>query len=213
MLDPEPHEPGGVVAVDGGPTIRAVGEVARGAVAAVGVDDHGDEAVVASAVDGRREPYAHRAHAAPGEPEHGPLRGGARAHLITRHVLLTGDPAGPHAGDARGDRERPVGAGEDLAEHLDRGAIGRGGLRELTGKGDVVAEREVDDGIGLLGPRLQDVDVLDVAAQDLGARRSDLLSGGIGASQTEDVMSLGEELGMTADPIQPDAPVTNVCAS
>ncbi len=42
-----------------------------------------------------------------------------------------------------------------------------------------MAEGEVDDAVGLLGAGPQDVDVLDVAAQNLGAGRSDRLGGGV----------------------------------
>jgi hypothetical protein len=62
----------------------------------------------------------------------------------------------------------------------------------VAAPGDVVAEGEVDDAVGLLGAGPQDVDVLDVAAQDLGAGRGDLLGGGVRAGQAEDLVSLGE---------------------
>src|SRR5205807_294257 len=117
-LDPEAYKPRCVTAVDRGPAVLAVADIAGGAVAAVGVDDPGDEPMVAGAVDGRREPHAHRPHAALGE---------------------------------------------------------RAG--------------------GLLGALPQDVDVLDVAAQDRGARRGDLVGGGVRAGQAEDLVSLGEEFG------------------
>ncbi len=195
VLDPKPDEVGGVATVDRCPAVLAVADVARGAVAAVGVDDPGDEAVVAGAVDRGCEADAHRPHAPLGEREQGQLRGGARAHLIGRHVLLGGDPAGLQAGDARGDGERPAAASEHLAEDFDRGAIGRGGLLEAAGPGDVVAEGEVDDAVGLLGARPQDVDVLDVAAQDLGAGRGHPVGGGVRAGEADNLVAVGEEFG------------------
>jgi hypothetical protein len=58
-----------------------------------------------------------------------------------------------------------------------------------------VPEGQVDDPVGLFGARAQDVDVLDVAAQDLGAGRDDLLSGRVRPGQAEDLVPLGEEFG------------------
>ncbi|MGH3262101.1 MAG: hypothetical protein ACRDNS_08920 [Trebonia sp.] len=42
----------------------------------------------------------------------------------------------------------------------------------------------MDDAVGALGARAQHVEVLDVAAQELGAGRGDLLSGGVRAGQS-----------------------------
>jgi hypothetical protein len=43
----------------------------------------------------------------------------------------------------------------------------------MTSPGDVVAEGQMNNGVGLLGACPQQVDVLEIAAQDLGAGRSE----------------------------------------
>ena len=63
-----------------------------------------------------------------------------------------------------------------------------------------MAEGEVHDAVGLLGARPQNLDVLDVAAQDLGAGAGDVLGGGVRAGQAEDLVSLGKEFGDNGRP-------------
>ena len=151
---------------------------------------------------GRREADAHRAHSALGERQRRALVEDPAARPRERfgRVALGGDLARLYPGDTRGDGERPVAAAERLAERLDRCLISGDGRVEVAGEGDVVAEGQVNDGVGRFGALPQHVDVLDIAAQDLCAGGGDLLSGGVRARQAENPVSLGEELGNDGRP-------------
>ena len=58
-----------------------------------------------------------------------------------------------------------------------------------------MAEGEVDDGVGGGSARPQDVEVVDRAAQHLGAERVDGRGRLVGAGQTDHLVAGGEELG------------------
>ena len=55
--------------------------------------------------------------------------------------------------------------------------VGGDGGVEITGEGDVVAERQVNDRVGLGRGIAQDVEVGDLAAPDLGTGGGDRLGG------------------------------------
>ncbi len=63
------------------------------------------------------------------------------------------------------------GAGEHVRERLDRRPVARHVGGEVA---EVVLEREVDDGIRVGGALLQDVQVVERAAQDIRAHRRHL---------------------------------------
>ncbi len=119
-LDPEPDQPGGVEAVDRGPAVDAFADVGAGR--PVSRDDPGDEAVVAVAMDRGGEADADRTDPAFGERQGRALVAGPAARTGQRFgdVALGGDRARLQAGEALGDRQRPVAAGQRLAERLDR---------------------------------------------------------------------------------------------
>ncbi len=196
-LDPEPDQTGGVGAMDRGPAVDALADVGGRAGRAVSRDDHRDEAVVAVAVDGRGEADADRAHPALGERKRRALVEDPAARPGERlgHVALGGERARLQAGDARGDRQRPIGPGQRLAERLDRGPVRADGGLEVAGEGDVVAEREVDDAVALGRRGAQHVKIADIAAADLGAGGGDGLGGRVGAGEAEDLVIGCEQLG------------------
>ena len=107
-----------------------------------------------------------------------------------------------------GDDERPVGAGERLAERLDRAAVGVGRALEVARERDVVLERQVDHAVGRAGCLAQCVEIVERAALNLSAGGAERSGRGIRAGQAEDLMAGAESSGTTAEPIQPDAPVT-----
>ena len=105
-FEAEPEHPRGVEAVDGGPAVLARADVAGDALIAGGGDDHGHEAVVALAMDGRREAHDDRAHVVGRQGER-QLRGGdARVDAVLRRVRLGAHAAGREPERARGDQER-----------------------------------------------------------------------------------------------------------
>ena len=59
----------------------------------------------------------------------------------------------------------------------------------------LVLEGEVDHAVGLGGGGLQTVEVVEIAAADLGAERGDGLGGGVGAGQADDLVAVVEKLG------------------
>ena len=83
-------------------------------------DRYGDEPVIARAVHGRREPQADRVHAALDELQREVLRAAARRvrAVERRRVGLGGRPARGQGGDAGGEQERTVAAGQRVADRL-----------------------------------------------------------------------------------------------
>ena len=62
-----------------------------------------------------------------------------------------------------GDHERAVRAGERVAEHLDRTAVGGGGALEVAAEGEFVLEGEVDHAVGPGGLFSQRIEVVEAA--------------------------------------------------
>ena len=82
-------------------------------------------------------------------------------------VPFGGDAARRDPERAGGDDERPVRAGERLAEDLDGAAVRVGGALEVAREGDVVLEREVDHAVGRGRARPQAVEIVERAALHL----------------------------------------------
>ena len=123
-------------------------------------------------------------------------------------IVLRGRPALGEAGDARGEQEGAAGAGERVADDLDRGSLGCGRVGRV---GPVVLVREVDDGLGGLGTGTDAREVVEVAAADASpfawraaAEASDLASPVTSCPAARSSSTV-------AEPIHPEAPVTKTC--
>ena len=123
-------------------------------------------------------------------------------------IVLRGRPGLGEAGDARGQQEGAAGAGERVADDLDRGSLGCGRVGRV---GPVVLVREMDDGLGGLGASTDAREIIEVAAADAGpfacsaaAEASDLASPVTSCPAARSSSTV-------AEPIQPEAPVTNTC--
>ena len=151
-FDREPVEARGVEAVDGGPAVGAVADVRRDALLAGDRDQARDEAVVALAVHGRREPDDRGPDAALGKGERRVLRGDSGPRGV-EHVRF-----GPEAVrlERRASQREPSvpevitnglsEPSERLADRLDGAQVGsRAASRHV---GEVVVEGEVDDAVG-----------------------------------------------------------------
>ena len=173
-LEREPEQACRVEAVHGGPAARSVAQVAGDALVAGDGDESRHEAVVAVAVHGRWEPEHGRADAAGGEGEcelgGGPTGAGTRAEggrrLLVVSVLFGCEAARREPERPRGDDERPVGAGEGLAEGFDCPAICVGRALEVARLHPLVLEGEVDDAVRGRCCGAKDVEVVEVAALD-----------------------------------------------
>ena len=102
-----------------------------------------------------------------------------------------------------------LGARERLADRLDGAADRRRRALEVAREREVVLEREVDHAIGGLGRRSQAVEIIEAAAPHLCPGRGERIGRGIRASEPDDLMARAESSRTTAEPIRPDAPVTN----
>ena len=160
QLHREAEEACGIRAMDGRPAVDAVAQVAGHTLVACDVDQRGDESMITSAVNRRRETEHRRANPARRERQRVVRIGQPGMH-----------PGGPHRGDRfgiapiafgrdaarrqsqrpRGDDQRTAGALERRAEGLNRKAVRLGGAREPSREGDVVLERQVDDAIRSFG--------------------------------------------------------------
>ena len=144
-------QPRRVGAVDGRPAVGAVARVAGDALRAGDAGDRRDEAVVAGAVDGRREPQAHRADATVDELEREVL---ARRRAASRgRGTATGRPRWPGGPGCRpatpeASRNGRPAAGERVADGLHGGPLGR--VRDGR-VGEVVLVGEMEDGVGVRG--------------------------------------------------------------
>ena len=119
--------------------------------------------MVAFAVHGRREPEADRPHALVDVVERKVLGAAAQGvgTVRRRRVVLGGRASEHKSGDAGGQEERAVRAGQRVADRLDRDAFG---AVRLGGVAPVVLVGEVDDGLGVGRACAQAVEVVEVAA-------------------------------------------------
>ena len=117
-------------------------------------------------------------------------------------VELGGQASELQPEQAGGNEQGPVGPCERLAEDLHGTAVRVGGALEVARECDLVLEGEVDHAIGLLRATAQHVEVVEGAAQRLGARAAKSIGGGIRASEPDDLVVGAEELGnhRRADP-------------
>ena len=198
----------------GRPAVGAVVDVAGDACVASDADDGGHEAVVALTVDGRRKPQDRRSHAAIGQRER-ELRGlPTRPHASLMGsvevvpVMLGREPPGRGEEGSGGEDERAVRAGERLAERLDCTAICVSSLLETAAERQLVVEGEVDHALGRGGLFSKRFEVVEAAAAHLDARGGERGCGGVRAGEPDDSCPAPSSSGTTADPIQPDAPVT-----
>src|ERR1700691_3640854 len=105
-------------------------------------------------------------------------------------IVLRGRPARGEAGDARGEQEGPVGAGERIAYGLDCGSLGRGRGGHV---GEVVLVREMDDGFGGLGASPDAREIVEVTPADVSPLGLDGGGGSIGPGEPGDLMPGGEK--------------------
>jgi hypothetical protein len=152
-------------------------------------------------VHGRREAQAHGVHAAADEFEREILAAAARrVRAVERGwIVLRGRPARGEAGHAGGEQEGTAGAGERVADGLDRGALGCGRVGRV---GPVVLVREVDDSLGGLGASTDAREVVEVTAADASPLRLEGSGGGVGPGEPGDLMPGGEKFtdGVGTDP-------------
>lgn len=122
-----------------------------------------------------------------------------------RRVLLGHLAALRHAGDAGGQQEGTARTGEGVADRPHGLPFGAGGV---GGAGEVVLVGEVDDGLGGLGARPDAVEVVEVTAADPDALRGE--RGGRASERASPSTSwpAASSSSTTAEPIQPEAPVT-----
>ena len=80
---------------------------------------------------------------------------------------------------------------------------------EVSPRHRLVLEGQVDDAVGLGGRLVQAVEVVEVAAADLGAGGLERGGRAVGAGQADDLVAGPSSSGTTAEPMCPDAPVTN----
>ncbi len=158
-----------------------------------------DVPVISQAVNGRREPHDRRADAAVGERER---ELGVRQPRRCRRVGLTPvqlgrNPARCEPERPRGDHERPLGAGQRLAERLDRQAVGLRAAYEVARKREVVPEREVEHAVRRGGGAAKDVEIVErsPALALLGPGCREGLRGGIRPGEPDDLMTRAEQLG------------------
>ena len=189
----EPEEARRVEPVDGGPAIGPAADVGRDAVGAGDVDQLRDEAVVALTVDRRGKPEQRSAHAALRERERGLVGGDAvdppePGRGESSSVL---DLAGLEQRDPRGDDEGFAGAGERLADGLDRAqvrAIAAGQVAE------VVDERGEDDAVGLGRALAQSVEIVERAVVDVRSGARERRGDAVRTGEPEHVMARLEQV-------------------
>jgi hypothetical protein len=105
-------------------------------------------------------------------------------------VVLAGRPALGEAGHARGEEEGAAGAGQRVADGLDRGSLGGDRVGRV---GPVVLVREVDDGFGCLGAGPDAPEIVEVAAADLRPFCLERGGGSVGSGEPGDLMPGGEK--------------------
>ena len=92
-----------------------------------------------------------------------------------------------------------------LHERLDGGALGAPGAGHV---GEVVLEAQVDDGVGRLGAGAQAVEVVEAAAAGVAPAAMTAAAEASERARPTTVWPAASSSGTTAEPIQPDAPVT-----
>ena len=97
-------------------------------------------------------------------------------------------PALGEAGHAGGEQEGAVGPDQRVADGLDGGPLGGGGRGRV---GPVVLVREVNDGLGVLGPGPDAPEVVEVTAADAGPLGLEGGGGSVGPGQAGDLVSGG----------------------
>ena len=211
LLQRQAEQARGVEAVHGGPAVGAVADVAGDALVAGDADQGGHEAVVAVAVHGRaraaRPTSGRRGRRARARPRC--VGAAARRARRRRGAVRPRSRRGPARARATPEAitNGRSGARERLAERLDR-ARGRRRPRPPSRRDEVVLEGEVDDAVGRGGAGAQAVEVVEGAAVHLGPGGGEGRGRGVRAGEPEDLVAGAESSGTTAEPIQPDAPVT-----
>jgi hypothetical protein len=183
-LDGDAIEPSGVLAVYGRPAALAGSDVRRDASLTRDLHEHMGKALVARAVDGRRQAYHRGAHAAARARKRQPLTrdtpGGDRSRA--GRYVLGADGAVRDARDARSRDEHlrgRVAGGEAAEERVDGAQVHARGRRDPrepcqvcephrdqprhVERGEVVVEGAMDDRVGPLRGGEQHADVGEVA--------------------------------------------------
>ena len=106
-------------------------------------------------------------------------------------VLLGPDAAGSKAERSGRDDQRPVAAREDGADGLDGQQVGP---RRLFHPGEVVVVAEVDDAVAGGRAGAQAVEVVQIAAQNLGAKAGNGRRRGIGPGEAHQLLSGSDQL-------------------
>ena len=191
-VEREPHQAGGVAAVDGGPAVRSVADVARDALLARDAREDGREAVVALAVDGGGEAQRHRPDAAVRSVEGQNFDASARRVRPAERarVVLGRDPPGRDQRDSGGEQERLAGPLQRVEEGLHDGALRRPGGGEVA---EVVLEGQVDDRVGRRRGGVQRPEVVEVARDRCDSGGAQPVGRPLVPRQSGDLMSRGEK--------------------
>ena len=78
---------------------------------------------------------------------------------------------------------------------LGGGHVGVDRAHEVAGPHRLVLEGEMDDAVGLSGGGRQTVEVVEIAAADLGAHGGNGLGRSVGAGEADDLVAVVEKLG------------------
>ena len=166
LFEGQAKESGRVLTVDRGPSIRAVTDICRDARSTSGCDQKWDEPVVSWAVNGWRQPHDAGSHSLIGEGATGLLARHSKAaeRLGIGRILLGAEMSGLHHQRARCTDERLAGPSQGLPKRVDRRAIPPS---HILGIGEIAAKGHMDDAAGGPSTLLQDVEILQRAAQNV----------------------------------------------
>ena len=106
-------------------------------------------------------------------------------------VVLGQQPTGTVPGNTGRDDQRTVRAGKGRTEDLDGLTVQLSGVGEFV---EVVVEGQVDDAIAGVGRGTQAVVIVQIAAMDAGTGRTDRVGRGVGASQADGVVTVGNQI-------------------
>jgi hypothetical protein len=183
--------------MDSRPAVGAIADIGRNAVLAGESDQRRREAVtVERAVGDRGQPYDRRPHTLVGQLDDEVL--GIDAVAAGHDVGLQADAAQVEPAEQRRTGradERLVGSGERIGDCPQRGEIALRGAGEIAGLHRVVPERKMDDSLGGPGRGVQSVDVVEVAAHNVGTPVGEAVGGIVGTGQSDDGMPVAEQFG------------------
>lgn len=161
--------------------------------------------MVALAVDAGWEPHDGGANTTVGQAQHRCL---GESREVWRSGLVFGQRLpGRQPQDPARDHEGPVGAGECVAEHPDRPSVQLRPGREIA---EIMTVGEMNCAVGLFGTLPQAVRVVEASVLHVGARVRQGPRRRVRASKATTRWPAPMSSATTAEPMNPDAPVTNI---